>query len=508
MIKAKILCCCSEVSAQEKKDDPIEAIIRAAVMGEKGEPGEPGPAGQQGEPGKGITGTRWNDDGTITYTYGDGSTFTTPYLKGEKGDRGETGERGPVGQTGPAGPTGERGPAGETGQQGPRGFQGERGPAGERGPIGETGQTGERGPIGETGPRGSGVTATRYNGDGTLTYTYGDGSTFTTPDIRGERGPAGPEGQQGPAGPEGPAGSITEEQKRQIQYAVDTVNEVKEKVDELELFKFPNANIVGEPLIENGNISRFSAADYLVFPFVVDVRNRSFTISMCFTTGANVTAQQNILDSYFGMALAIQNGKGIMALSSNGSSWDIGLVIGNINLQPNRTYYARVSWDGAEYKTALSEDGVTYIDDMRASSSVGPYPTTMYIGASPNIFGAGSAHPFGGTINLNKCSLNVAGLDVWQGMDDAGLSTRADLSLSNLDEEGEKRFAERYTKTEADAIFARKDEVPTVPANISAFINDSGYLIEDDLAGYATESFVSAEFARQLELINGNGVAY
>lgn len=263
---------------------------------------------------------------------------------------------------------------------------------------------------------------------------------------------------------------------------------VDDIVEDLRLFKFPNATIVGEPLIENGNISRFSVSDYLVFPFVVDVRNRPFVITMCFTTGADVTTQQNILDSYFGMALAIQNGRGIMALSSNGTNWDIGLVTGVIPLEPNKTYYAKISWDGTAYRTALSQDGIAYTDDMYAATTSGLYPTTMYIGASPNIFGAGSAHPFGGTINLNKCHLSVAGLEVWQGMDDAGLSTRADLSLSNLDAEGERRFSERYTKNEADGKFALKTDIPTVPTNVGDFTNDAGYLTVDTLPRWDGES--------------------
>lgn len=389
-----------------------------------------GEKGDIGATGVGIANTKWNTDGTITYTYSNGSTFTTPYLKGEPGQPGTPGEDGKPGQ------------------------------------------------------RGIGIKSSRWNADGTVTYTYDDDSTFTTGYLKGEQGEPG---------------QMSPEQIAQLNDAVEKVAQLDEKVDQLELFKFPNANIIGEPLIENGNISRFSANDYLVFPFVVDVKNNPFVITMCFTTGADVNAQQNILDSYFGMALAIQNGRGIMALSSNGTGWDIGLVVGTIPLQPNSTYYAKVSWDGLAYRTALSTDGITYIDDMYAGTTAGLYPTTMYIGASPNIFGAGSAHPFGGTINMNKCSLSVAGLDVWQGMDDAGLSTRADLSLSNLDAEGEKRFTERYTKTEADAKFALKTELPTVPTNVSAFTNDSHY---------ATETFVAEEFARQLALIDGNEVAY
>lgn len=531
MIKTKCLCGCEEICAKIESDLAEKANVKQALQGEKGEAGvgivdamltddyrlvltfsdgsqwgSPIPIrgrdGQAGPRGAGITGTQWNPDGTITYTYEDGSTFTTPYLKGEPGETGPRGERG------------------QTGNGIARAYldsqykihleytDGSEWVSAEsvRGPQGIQGQEGQKG---ETGDTGNGISSATLNPDYTLTIRYTNGNSWTTPfPIRGEkgdtgsegpRGKEGPAGERGPEGPEGPAGSITEEQKQQINYAVTTVDEVKAKVDELELFKFPNATIIGAPLIEEGNVSRFSATDYMVFPFIVDSKNYPFTISMCFTTSSDVTTQQNILDSYFGMALAIQNGRGIMALSSNGTSWDIGLVTGAVAIAPNKTYYAKVSWDGSAYRTALSEDGINYVNDMYAATSIGLHPTTMYIGASPNIFGAGSAHPFKGTINLNKCSLVVAGLDVWQGMDDAGLSTRADLSLSNLDADGEKRFSERYTKTEADGIFARKDELPTVPTNVSAFAND---------ADYATESFVSDEFARQLALLDGNGVAY
>lgn len=483
--------------------------------------------GKDGEPGKegsGIVDTVWNPDGTITYSYGDGSTFTTPYLKGEPGDKGAAGEScAPyIGENGNWYDFDEEsGEYVDTGVKaaGTKGSPGDKGDPGagivetqwnSDGTITYTysdgstfktpylkGEPGSPGSPGKPGKNGNGIKSTRWNADGTVTYTYDDGTTFTTGNLKGAPGDKGDTGEMSP------------EQIAQLNAATEKVATLDKKVDELELFKFPNANIVGEPLIENGNISRFSASDYLVFPFVVDVRNQPFIITMCFTTGSDVSAQQNILDSYFGMALAIQNGRGIMALSSNGTNWDIGLVTGVIPLEPNKTYYARISWDGAAYRTALSADGVTFVDDMYAGTTAGLYPTTMYIGASPNIFGAGSSHPFGGTVNMNKCHLSVAGLEVWQGMDDAGLSTRADLSLSNLDAEGEKRFTERYTKQEADNKFALKTELPTVPTNVSEFVNDAGYLTEhQSLAGYATEKFVSDEFARQLALLDGNGVAY
>lgn len=224
-----------------------------------------------------------------------------------------------------------------------------------------------------------------------------------------------------------------------LQTTVD-INALEAKVEDLELFKFPNATIVGDPLIESGQVSRFSNTTYMQFPFIVDVQNRPFVIDFAFTTNSNVTTQQNIIDSYFGIALAIANGKGLMALSSNGSSWDIGSIAGSINIQPNTTYYAKLSWDGTTYKTALSTNGEDYVDDMVVANSNSPFPTTIYIGGSPDLFGSGSSHPFLGGINMNKAFLTIQGLVVWQGMDDVGMATRADVSLSNLDTAGEAKI--------------------------------------------------------------------
>lgn len=214
--------------------------------------------------------------------------------------------------------------------------------------------------------------------------------------------------------------------------------QLEDKVDELQLFKFPNAVIIGEPTIQNGQVSDFSTVSYLQFPFELDLRDQPFQIDFSFTTAQNVQTQQNILDSNFGIALAIQGGKGVMAISSNGTSWDVGLSTGTMTLQPNTTYYARLTWDRLQYKTYLSTDGVTYTQDMVLVGAVRPYPRTIFIGGCNEVETGHTPHPFLGTINLNKAFLSVRGNVIWSGMDDAGLSTRADISLSNLDPAGIK----------------------------------------------------------------------
>lgn len=44
----------------------------------------------------------------------------------------------------------------------------------------------------------------------------------------------------------------------------------------------------------------------------------------------------------------------------------------------------------------------------------------------------------------------------------------------------------------AESTYAKKSEIPTVPTKVSAFTNDVGYLVEDDLSDYATTASVSS----------------
>lgn len=258
------------------------------------------------------------------------------------------------------------------------------------------------------------------------------------------------------------------------QVAVNT-----QRIEELTISKFPNVVVVGTPHIEGGQVSNFSDSNYLQFPFIDISRGMPFDIYFSFTTSADITTQQNILDSYFGIALAIQNGKGIMALSSNGTNWDIGTSIGTNNLLPNTTYYVKYSWTGTAYSASLSTDDQTYIPDMNLTSSLSPHKTTIFIGGSPNLFGAGSAHPFKGTINFNKSKVVVQDLVVWEGMADVGLASRANVSLNNLDEVGEKRFSDKQNKLIAGENITIDESTNTISAKGGGVIPANVYTREN-----------------------------
>lgn len=212
--------------------------------------------------------------------------------------------------------------------------------------------------------------------------------------------------------------------------------EQDEAISNLSLFKFPNVTIMGEPTIQNGQVSDFSLDDYMQFPFLVDLGARHFVINMCFTTGENVSIQENILDSNKGLALAVRNGKFVMALSADGETW-FNEYEGWMDVQPNTTYYVRIRYDLMSYKLEVSTDKENY--EVIASADFALF--TLY--PKQIIIGRGiEEHVFTGSINLNYCDLSINGSIIWTGMDDAGLSTRLATDLSNIDQAGVEKIKE------------------------------------------------------------------
>lgn len=106
--------------------DPETGVMSFGIP--KGDTGDVGPTGN------GISSTVLNADYTLTINFTDGTSYTTPSIRGEQGIQGET---------------------------------------------------------------GNGIASTVLNPDYTLTITFTDGTTYTTPSIRG---PEGAQGQTGPTG--------------------------------------------------------------------------------------------------------------------------------------------------------------------------------------------------------------------------------------------------------------------------------------------------------------------
>jgi hypothetical protein len=160
--------------------------------------------------GNGTTSVTSNANQTLTFTYANGSTYTTPTLTGFTGATGPAGPTGPTGQSaydlwlsqgntgtvedflnssayeiwlsegntgtqqdflntlvGPQGPAGADGVAGATGPQGPAGADGVAGAAGPQGPAGPQGIQGIQGIQGPAGTMAAGTSGQTLRHDGT-----------------------------------------------------------------------------------------------------------------------------------------------------------------------------------------------------------------------------------------------------------------------------------------------------------------------------------------------------
>ncbi len=138
-----------------------------------------------GKAGNGMTAVADNGNGTLTFTYANGATYTTPTLSGIQGPAGPVGPSGASGTAGQSaydlwlgqgntgtvqdflntlvGPSGATGPAGVQGATGLTGATGPQGPNGLTGAIGPAGATGPQGAIGPAGTYSAGTGITISN---------------------------------------------------------------------------------------------------------------------------------------------------------------------------------------------------------------------------------------------------------------------------------------------------------------------------------------------------------
>lgn len=257
----------------------------------------------------------------------------------------------------------------------------------------------------------------------------------------------------------------------QLAYVQNKTEQLENDIERIELVKFPNVTIIGDDLsIVQGQISNFSANDYMEFPFLVTL-TKPFDIEFEFRTGYDVLNQQNILDSNFGLAFAVRNYAFVLAISTNGTNWNLGELVSMSSqglVQTNTTYRLRISYDSQKYQIKQSSDGGQTWDILAEKTNVPfqfPYPRQIFIGRS---YGQ-PINYFTGSINLNNSKLLINNELIWQGMDDVGLATRLATDLSNIDEAGIQKIKD---------IVKEEPEV-TINADIHGDLNISGGVVSN-----------------------------
>lgn len=274
------------------------------------------------------------------------------------------------------------------------------------------------------------------------------------------------------------------------------LGDLTERVDDLSLFKFPNATIIGEPTINNGQITDFSPTNYLQFPFEFETKGRTWSLNGSFHTGNNVTTQQNIIDSLASIALAVRNGRLVMALSTNGTTFDLGEHISMSDIEPNTTYFFRITFSGVAYTLSLSTDKIDYMPEaiVESSTPIASKPMTI----------SSAGHPFSSIINLNDWDLTVANTLVWQGMDDVGIASRMDVNASNVTESGKENIREIAGVGDIgealDLLNGGDSTLLSTKADVSfSNINDNAKQVIRDVAGGGSGGGVDTELSNTSE---------
>lgn len=274
--------------------------------------------------------------------------------------------------------------------------------------------------------------------------------------------------------------SVVNDNVADIPNATQETSGVMSKEDKIKLdnlYKTPNLTIIGTPSFVEGYLSDFDSSNYAQFPFLVDLRGKNYEIGVCFATSMDVTIQQNIFDSDYGLAFAIRNGRLVIAKSTDGSSW-VNEYSGNTAINARTTYYIKIKNDGVY----ISTDNVNFVKDITADLN-NPYPKVIFIGKSVD-----NSYPFKGTINLNHCYVLINDEDFWRGMDEVGLATRLAIDMSNIDAGGVQKV-----KDIMRPIIEENEEIVATALNQlndSAGFNEYGEFIPSNESSFSEETTI------------------
>ncbi len=411
----------------DESGELIRFVPGGNIKGPKGDTGDIGPAGPTG-------------------------------LQGEQGPQGPKGDKGDTGDTGPIGPQGEQG---IQGIQGPEGPQGPIGPAGEQGPKGDKGDPGEQGPQGPIGPEGP----QGLKGD------------------PGEQGPEGPIGPQGPKGDKGNPASIK-------------VNGQQYDSDDSGLITLPNYPTTTSELTNNSGyitLDSLADSDYLrkgVFKEIywtkqeTDNTDYEHRLSVQDGTKYTITLDRH----YIGPSGSIIIGNQHLKLTEE--KLELYSILGRTTL-----YADSINITDAPKSVKFYKDHINFVDNDNSINkdifyndiaTVSQIPTTT--GELTNDSGF-----------ITSAALTGYATETWVGQqgyltsvawgDVTGKPTLATVATSGSYND----LIDKPTLATVATTGAYSDltGTPTIPTATSQLDNDSNFITNAALTGYATTSDVS-----------------
>lgn len=169
-------------------------------------------------------------------------------------------------------------------------------------------------------------------------------------------------------------------------------------------------------VVSNGMVSGFSADKFMLLPKSCRSVTKSFEAVIKWMTGPALSTYQHVLGcaTHGGPLVRTHaNGHIYMWMGTAVNSWgifnefDTGLVV-----EPNKTYWFKLLWDGSLYTPALSQDGVNFVAGKQLANETAMYWDDVCLGVSA---ATQRDQIQQGAIDLAGCYVKIDGAVVFDG---------------------------------------------------------------------------------------------
>lgn len=200
-----------------------------------------------------------------------------------------------------------------------------------------------------------------------------------------------------------------------------------------------NVNIVGSPTINNGVASGFSGSNWLRLPtifnpgsnaweMVIKARTPSAFSKRNWLTGGGNAAGKDFDFVTIGIE---NNGKPMMYITSNGTSWNIAnAAISSNTLEVNTDYLFRFQFTGTQYVYSTSVDnGFNWVTQVTINSTTSIFVPTTPQAIGNTCYAANATQFWSGSIDLPNSYIKINGSTWWNGSS----NTLTDVSQWTVD---------------------------------------------------------------------------
>ena len=178
-----------------------------------------------------------------------------------------------------------------------------------------------------------------------------------------------------------------------------------------------NINVKGTLTEADGVYSGFAAGDCLQFPMGFDFKSGAdWEMRAKVTTGTDLSTAQYILTENgvsYSSGISLRDGHFVADIASaNTSSGRKTLTLSETatSVQPNTTYWVKLTYSNQNYKLYSSTDGIVWNEEGALSLNILPLSANWNIGSCEK---SKYEFPFLGTIDLKGCYFIYDGKIVW-----------------------------------------------------------------------------------------------